>query len=100
MPAYLLVHVDVHDPERYEDYKAMAPAPIRQYGGRYLTRGGAVETIEGDWTPKRLVLLEFPSMEQARAFYASPEYAEALALRHATATSEALLLEGLAEQPW
>ena len=100
MPAYLVVHVDVHDPARYEEYKAMAPASIQQYGGRYLTRGGAKEVLEGEWEPQRLVLLEFPSMEQARAFYRSPEYAEALALRHATATSSVVLLDGLEQQPW
>jgi uncharacterized protein (DUF1330 family) len=100
MAAYLVVHVDVHDPDRYETYKAMAPASIRRYGGRYLTRGGAIEVIEGDWTPKRLVLLEFPSMEQAKAFWDSPEYAEAKALRIAATTSEMVLLEGLDEQPW
>jgi uncharacterized protein (DUF1330 family) len=100
MPAYLVVHVDVHDPDRYEEYKALAPPSIREYGGRYLTRGGATEVIDGDWTPKRLVLLEFPTMEQARAFHGSPEYAEALALRHATATSSVVLLDGLDRQPW
>ena len=99
MAAYIVVHVDVHDPVRYETYKAMAPASIRQYGGRYLTRGGAVEVLEGDWTPKRLVILEFPSMEQAKAFWDSPEYAEAKALRMATATSEVVLMEGLDQQP-
>jgi uncharacterized protein (DUF1330 family) len=100
MPAYLVVHVDIHDAERYETYKAMAPPSIRQYGGRYLTRGGGCEVLDGDWTPKRLVLLEFPTMEQARAFYGSPEYAEALALRHATAESSVVLLEGVERQPW
>jgi uncharacterized protein (DUF1330 family) len=100
MPAYLVVHVDVHDPEVYERYKAMAPPSIRDYGGRYLTRGGACEVLEGDWTPKRLVLLEFPTMEQARAFYGSSEYAEALALRHAAAESSVVLLDGLDRQPW
>jgi uncharacterized protein (DUF1330 family) len=100
MPAYLVVHVDVQDPERYETYKALAPPSIQQYGGRYLTRGGASEVLDGDWTPKRLVLLEFPSMDEARAFYRSPEYAEALALRHATAESSVVLLDGLDRQPW
>ena len=100
MAAYLVVHVDVHDPVRYETYKAMAPASIRQYGGRYLTRGGAAEVLEGEWEPKRLVLLEFPSAEHARAFWHSPEYAEAKALRMATATSEMVLLEGIDQQPW
>jgi uncharacterized protein (DUF1330 family) len=98
MAAYIVVHVDVHDPARYDVYKEMAPASIRQYGGRYLTRGGATEVLEGDWTPKRLVLLEFPSMEQARAWWDSPEYAEAKALRIATTTSHMILLEGLDEQ--
>ena len=99
MAAYIVVHIDIHDPVRYETYRAMAPASIRQYGGRYLTRGGAIEVLEGDWTPKRLVILEFPSMEQAKAFWDSPEYAAAKALRMATTTSEMVLLEGLAEQP-
>lgn len=99
MPAYIVVHVDVHDPGRYEIYKAMAPPSIRLYGGRYLTRGGAIEVLEGDWTPKRLVILEFPDMERARAWWHSPEYAEAKALRIATSTSHMLLLEGLDEQP-
>ena len=99
MAAYIVVHVDVHDPVRYETYKAMAPESIRQYGGRYLTRGGATEVLEGDWTPKRLVILEFPTMERAKTFWDSPEYAEAKALRLATTTSHMVLLEGLDRQP-
>jgi uncharacterized protein (DUF1330 family) len=100
MAAYIVVHVDVQDPDSYAIYKAMAPPSIRQYGGRYLTRGGDTEVLEGDWTPKRLVLLEFPDMERARAFWNSPEYAEAKALRIATTTSEMVLLDGLDQQPW
>lgn len=99
MAAYIIVHVDVHDPDRYEIYKAMAPPSIRQYGGRYLTRGGAIEVLEGDLTPQRLVILEFPDMERARAFWNSLEYAEAKALRMATTTSHMVLLEGLDQQP-
>jgi uncharacterized protein (DUF1330 family) len=99
MAAYVVVHLDVHDPVRYETYKAMAPASIRQYGGRYLTRGGAVEVLEGEWTPKRLVILEFPSMERAKTWWDSPEYAEAKALRIATSSTEMVLLEGLDQQP-
>lgn len=100
MSAYLVVHVDVHDSVRYETYRKLAPASIRQYGGRYLTRGGATEVLEGEWQPKRLVLLEFPSAERAKEFWHSPEYAEAKALRMAAATSEMVLLEGLDAQPW
>lgn len=95
MAAYIIVQVRVKDPVRYEDYKALAPPSIAQYGGRYIARGGATETLEGGWNPKRLVLLEFPSMAQAKAWWESPEYAEARALRNATADSEMLLVEGL-----
>jgi uncharacterized protein (DUF1330 family) len=95
MPAYLLVDVDVHDPERYEEYRAQAPAAIHAYGGRYLARGGAAELLEGDRTPHRVVVLEFPSVERARAFWASPEYGAIVGIRHATATSHAVLVEGL-----
>lgn len=99
MPAYVVVHVDVQDPARYEDYKAAAPESIRKYGGRYLTRGGAVEVLEGNFTPKRLVILEFPSMERAKEWWSSPEYAGPRSLRHATANSHMVLMEGLDRQP-
>jgi uncharacterized protein (DUF1330 family) len=99
MPAYVVVHVKVQDPIRYEDYKKMAPVSIRQYGGRYLTRGGACEVLEGDWIPKRLVILEFPTMERAKEWWSSSEYAGPKSLRHATAESTMILLEGLDQQP-
>ena len=99
MPAYLVVHVNVKDPARYEDYKKIAPESIRQYGGRYLTRGGEAQVLEGDWIPKRLVLLEFPSMARAREWWSSPEYAGPKALRHATSETTMVLLEGLDRQP-
>lgn len=96
MPAYILVDIDIHDPGTYEKYKTLAPPSIAAYGGRYLARGGATEALEGSWTPKRLVILEFPSMERARAWWSSPEYAEAKQMRNAAARSKMLLLEGLA----
>ena len=99
MSAYLVVDIDVTDPVRYEDYRAVAPAVIRQYGGRYLTRGGAVEVLEGDIAPKRVVVLEFPSMARATEFWQSPEYAAARAIRDEAATVTVMLLEGLAGQP-
>jgi uncharacterized protein (DUF1330 family) len=95
MPAYVAVQVTIHDPATYERYKELAPPSIVAYGGRYIARGGKVETLEGEWRPSRFVLLEFPSMERARAWWHSPEYAEAKALRHATASSEMILVEGL-----
>jgi uncharacterized protein (DUF1330 family) len=73
----------------------MVPSSIALYGGRYLTRGGETNVLEGDWTPERFVILEFPTMEQARAWWSSPEYAEAKALRQAIATTRMVLTEGL-----
>ena len=98
MPAYVAVQVTIHDPATYERYKELAPPSIIAYGGRYIARGGKVETLEGGWRPSRFVLLEFPSMERARAWWSSPEYAEAKRLRQASASTEMILVEGL-ERP-
>jgi uncharacterized protein (DUF1330 family) len=95
MPAYIIVRVDIHDPQNYDRYKALAPASIKGYGGRYLTRAGAVEVLEGEFDPKRLVILEFPDMARAKAWHDSPEYAPARALRTACARSVMLLAEGV-----
>lgn len=96
MSAYIVVQVDVQDAERYARYRELAPPSIAAYGGRYLARGGATETLEGSWAPARLVILEFPSAERARAWWHSEEYAEGKALRHASAHSEMVLIEGVA----
>jgi uncharacterized protein (DUF1330 family) len=95
MAAYVVVQVDVTDPVRYEDYKRMVPTSMAKYGGRFIVRGGRTETLEGSWAPSRFVLVEFPSMERARAWWASEEYAEAKALRQATSSTEMILVEGL-----
>ncbi len=95
MPAYIIVEVAVQDPVRYERYKQLVPPSIAAYGGRFIVRGGAVQALEGAWNPGRLVILEFPSAERARAWWASPDYAEAKALRLATAQSRMILVEGV-----
>ena len=95
MPAYVAVQIAIQDPAAYERYKALAPPSIAAYDGRYLVRGGATETLEGAWAPPRFVILEFPDMDRARAWWASPEYAEAKALRQSCADTEMLLVEGL-----
>jgi uncharacterized protein (DUF1330 family) len=95
MPAYVVVEVEVNDPVRYENYKAMVPPSLETYGGRFLVRGGKVETLEGDWSPKRFVMVEFPSAEQAKTWWASEEYAEAKALRQATARTQMIVVEGV-----
>lgn len=94
MAAYVIAEVEVTDPATYEDYRKQVPATVARYGGKFLVRGGATETKEGGWEPKRLVILEFPSMDQARKWYHSPEYAPALALRLKVARSKVLLVEG------
>jgi uncharacterized protein (DUF1330 family) len=71
------------------------PATVQQYGGRFVVRGGAVETLEGDWQPKRVVVLEFPSLEQAKRWYNSEEYRDPKALRFKTAKSKLILVEGV-----
>ena len=95
MPAYVIADIDVHDPVRYADYRAMVPASIEAYGGRFLARGGNVESLEGPWRPKRTVILEFPSVERAKAWWDSEEYAPAKALRRSASQGSLILLEGL-----
>jgi len=95
MPAYAIIDIEVTDPVGYEDYKKLAPEAVRLYGGRYIARGGKTETLEGHWQPKRLIILEFPSTEQARVWLDSPEYAPARELRHRFATSNMVVVEGV-----
>lgn len=96
MPAYVIANVHVHDHEGYERYRDAAPATIAAYGGRYLVRGGDAESLEGGWQPRRLVILEFPSIDSARAWYESDEYRAIVGGRLANASSELMLVEGLA----
>lgn len=95
MSSLIIVDIEVLDPIPYEDYKRLASASIAAYGGRYLVRGGASEVLDGDWTPRRLVVLEFDSMEQAKAWRASPEYAEAKQVRERCARSNMVVVDGV-----
>jgi len=95
MAAYVIANVTVKDPVRYEDYRRLVTPTVAKYGGRFIVRGGNVEVLEGEWQPNRLVLLEFPSMDQARAWWSSPEYSEARLIRQATSKGTLLLLEGV-----
>ena len=94
MAAYVVVQIAVEDPIAYEEYKALAPASIAAYGGRYVVRGGRSEVLEGSWQPSRLVILEFPTADRARAWWGSAEYAPAKAIRQRCARTEMLLIEG------
>jgi uncharacterized protein (DUF1330 family) len=95
MPAYVVVQIDVNDPLAYEDYRRLATPTVSAYSGRYIVRGGASEILEGSWQPRRLVVLEFPTAERARAWWDSPEYAPAKAIRQRSAHTEMLLIEGI-----
>ncbi len=95
MPAYIIVDVDVHDLARYEEYKGLAGPTVGAYDGKFIVRGGAAETLEGDWDPKRVVVLEFPSVARAKEWWASPEYAPGKALRNETATTRMIVVEGV-----
>jgi uncharacterized protein (DUF1330 family) len=95
MAAYLIVEIEVTDPVRYEDYKKMAETSVAAFGGRYVVRGGLVDTLEGDWHPARLVMLEFPSAERAREWWSSELYRPGKELRQATARSRMILVRGV-----
>jgi uncharacterized protein (DUF1330 family) len=96
MPAYVFANIEVTDPLLYEEYRKGVPATITQYDGRYVARGGAAEGLEGGYAPKRVVILEFPSVERAKAWWDSPEYRPLRALRQRASRGDLLLIEGLA----
>ncbi len=96
MPAYVIVDIEVSDSQTYEEYKNLAQSTVAAYGGRYLARGGRTEALEGSWSPKRVVILEFDSASNARKWYNSPEYGLARAIRRGAANFNMLLVEGLA----
>jgi uncharacterized protein (DUF1330 family) len=95
MAAYVIAELTVTDPSTFERYRDKVPATITAYGGRYVVRGGTVETLEGDWAPSRLVVLEFPDMATLKRWYNSPEYQEILPLRTEASDSNVIVVEGL-----
>lgn len=95
MPAYIIADIEITEPVEYEEYRKLVPASLAPYGGRFLVRGGAVEVLEGEWRPRRLVVLEFDSVEQARAWYDSEQYRAAKAIRQRTSRSNVILAAGV-----
>jgi uncharacterized protein (DUF1330 family) len=95
MAAYVIADIEVIDGNGYEEYRQKVPATIAAYGGRYLARGGATEVLEGQWSPKRCVILEFPSMDSFKAWWASPDYQPLRVLRERTTRSSLVVTEGL-----
>jgi uncharacterized protein (DUF1330 family) len=95
MAAFVIVDIRVTDPVRYEEYKRLAAPTVAAYGGKYVVRGGKVEALEGDWPLGRLVVLEFPTLEQAREWWESEAYRPLKGMRHATADSRMILVAGV-----
>jgi uncharacterized protein (DUF1330 family) len=95
MPAYVIVEVDIVDPVGYEEYKKLAAATVARHGGKYIVRGGAVETLEGDWKPKRIVVLEFETAQRAKEWLNCEEYRQPRKMRHRTAKTNMILVEGV-----
>ncbi len=95
MSAYVIVDIDVKDTTVYKEYIGLAPATVASYGGKYLARAGRTEKLEGEWVPKRLVILEFESLDRAKAWLNSPEYAPIKKLRHQAAVSNMVAIEGV-----
>ncbi len=95
MPAYIIVEVKINNPEEYEGYKKLTPLSLAKYQGKFIVRGGKTETLEGSWSPERIVVLEFPTTELARSWWASEEYAPAKAIRQQNASTKMILVEGL-----
>jgi uncharacterized protein (DUF1330 family) len=96
MAAYVIVEMSVTDPVAIEEYRRLAGAAVAAYGGRFLVRGGRSETLDGDWSPQRIVVIEFPGFEQARQWRASAEYRAACAIRDRAARTRMILVEGVA----
>jgi uncharacterized protein (DUF1330 family) len=97
MPAYVIVETNITDPEQYEQYKAASPGAVASGGGRFVVRGGELAVLEGDWSPSRLVMVEFPDLEAAKRWYESERYQEAKRLRDGAAELRMVAVEGLAE---
>ncbi|WP_276366088.1 DUF1330 domain-containing protein [Chryseolinea sp. H1M3-3] len=95
MKAYIIVDVTITNPVVYEDYKKLTPASLQPFGGKFIARGGAVETLEGDWDPGRVVIIEFPSKQKAKDWWSSAAYAPAKAIRQSASKSKLILVEGI-----
>jgi len=95
MKGYVIVDIEILDQGKFQNYRQMAAASIELYGGRYIVRGGSIQALEGDWRPERLTIIEFESVEKAKAWYDSPEYAPAKQIRQEASRLKILIVEGI-----
>ena len=95
MPAYIVVDIEITDPAAFEEYRKSVPATVEKYGGRFVVRGGRAETLEGSWSPRRIVVLEFPTFERAKEWWASDEYRAPKTLRQSASISSLIVVQGI-----
>ena len=100
MPAYIVARIQVTKPEQYREYTLRTPKVVAQYGGRFIVRGAEIQSLEGPAETRRLVILEFPSLERARAFWDSPEYSRLRKFREGAAEAQFILMDGYPENEW
>ena len=100
MPAYLIARVEITDPAKYREYAKRTPGVIAKFGGRFVVRGAEVVTLEGTPDPRRVVVIEFPTLAAAKAFYASPEYAKAKAFREGAGVGQFIAVDGYSRDAW
>lgn len=94
MAAYIIVDIAITDPKEYEEYKKLTPASVAAYDGKFIVRGGQTETLEGNWQPERIVVLQFPSVERAKEWWNSDNYLKAKTIRQRSAKTKMILVEG------
>ena len=94
MPAYLIADIEITNPEGYAAYRPLAAASVTKHGGRFIVRGGAIDALEGGWTPSRIVIIEFPSMDAAQKFYHSDDYQAALKVRLENSSGRVVIVDG------
>ena len=94
MAGYIVADIEITDSDEYQKYAQQTAATLERYGGKFMVRGGQPETLEGDWKAKRIVIIEFPSVEQAKAWYDSPEYSAIIGIRQRSAVSNILIVRG------
>ena len=94
MKAYVIVEITIHNQQLYDEYIKLTPATIAAYDGKFIVRGGKTESLEGNWNPQRLVVLEFPSVDRAKEWWGSEGYSKAKAIRQRAATTKMLVVEG------
>ena len=94
MAAYLIADIEVLDPQKYEEYRRQVAATVEKFSGRFLVRGGRHVVLEGEWSPHRLIVLEFPSMDALQSWYRSPEYAPLIRLRQSATRGRVVAVEG------